>query len=267
MTTDLPVVDGGKPRLQVEPFRQFDTFDAAYIWTNNTVNALIGNGETVILSRIAADRFKKPRQRQAQLFGVSPKAAKEAAKIAPGGKWWVEHSTDGQNRHQFMAWYSRYLLYAYAMMTSEDGFEAMGVDYDSINSYYKSCMGFVYLGQGDIEVKFTCANPLAVLASGGNIEDYRQPSSGNVFVFPNTDLELYEELYHATCKLSPPNLPWDEAYRPAFCFVAFQRPELFVKYIQGRKGSRQEALDDYRTKLVLKVAEYLNKPVPDFKWK
>ena len=43
--------------------------------------------------------------------------------------------------------YSKYLPYAYAMMKAEWSFRCLGIDFESINAYYGTCMGFAYLAR------------------------------------------------------------------------------------------------------------------------
>jgi hypothetical protein len=193
----------------------------------------------VIASRIYADHINKPRSRHVQVFGVSPLAARICDNLAPGGKWWVE--CDFSKGHQFMAWYSRYLPYAYAMMLAEDGFKATGIEFDSINAYFRTCMGFVDLGQGY-----------------GDVERNETPLTKRTkFVIEDDDLDLYGKCYSYSCKVKSPRLPFEEAYQPAICFVAYRRPDLFVKHMDK---------DGWGTKHVHEVAEAAGIPMPSLKW-
>lgn len=265
MSQNMPLSPEGQPALQVEPYRKFDTLGEAYVYANKLANTLLNSGRPVVLSVIAADKFRKPRNRQFQLLGVSSKAGKECARLAPGGKWWVNCNVRADGLHQFMAWYSKYLPYAYAMMRCEDGFEAPGIDFESINGYFKTCMGFCYLGQGEGEIKKMPADALRRLANGEDARDFVELQESHVI--EDEDLSLYSKLYNASMQVSPPNLPFEEAYRPACCFVAHRRPDLFVDYIgHGRKRSLSECLADGRYRHVLNVSERAGLAVPKFNW-
>ena len=262
---NLPLDTADRKEIQVPPFTEYASLQEAYVGTNNLVNRLIQNKQSVIASRIYDDFFTKPRSRQLKILGVGQKAAKECERLQPGGTWLV-HCVDTGGRHQFMAWYRRFLPYAYAMMNAEDGFEARGIDFESINAYFKTCMGFVDLGQGYGDVKINHPNPLRLLAGGGNVQDYTERVHHDEKVMVKEDLELFDDCYQYSCKVGSPSLPFDEAYQPCFCFVAFQRPDLFVKYIQGRRGSRAESINDWRVQHFRAVAEAAGKPTK-LKWK
>ena len=172
----------------------FDTLDAAYQW----VASLVASGVPVIASKVWADRFSpKPRSPLVKLFGVEKKAQTICERMAPGGKWVVTCEISSAGFHQFSAWYTKYLPYAWAMAESENGFECLGVDFESVNSYYGTCMGFYYIGMSE------------------HIED--------------ADAELYEKCYNKANHVRSPSLPFDEVFNPALVYLAACRPDMFVK--------------------------------------
>jgi hypothetical protein len=209
------------------------------------VEGLLHAGVAFQASRLFSRRFKRyqnKRRRMFMLIGVSPRAEGFCEKIAPGGQWGVEIKGPGEShieagilsprevrieQHCASAWYSRYLPYAYAMMKAEWDFRMDGIDFESINSYYGTCMGFAYLGQGN-EPGRICAE----------------------------DVALYDEVYSVSTSIKPPSLPFDEVYGPALAYVALFRPELVADHCEP---------DNWQWKHVCEVLEEMGKPVPQYK--
>jgi hypothetical protein len=247
--------------LAVEKFTSFENLDLAYAWTNQKVNELIGSGEKVIANRIYQDLFRKPKFRQIKLLGVSKRAAKECERLAPGGKWWVQCEKT-VNGYQFMAWYSKYLPYAYAMMQSEQGFEALGIDYDSINSYFRTVSGFVWIGMGEIVIENEPENIHSLLLMGENAASVITTAKASIL--DEKDRELYNNCYiHSNASDAP--LPFFEAMRAAYCFVGLTSPKIYKKAIMGM-GHRTESEFEgfFGTVLVRQVAKALEIAQPDF---
>lgn len=208
--------------------KSFPTLDAAYRYANGLVAAGVEAHE----SRIFSDQFKKnKRDRLHALLGVKKKAGVECARLAPGGTWGVEVEMPGTEYqragilgpvdvstkyHRFSAWYSKYLPYAYAMMHAENGFECRGVDFNSINAYYGTCMGYAYLGRGDV-----------------NRYGWKR--------IEPADVALYEKIVDESHRLKPPDLPFDAVYFPAICYVAAVRPDLAAKQFDEDHGHWQHA--------------------------
>lgn len=251
--------------ITVEQWRKFDTFAAAYRHARDTTNDLIRNGQTVIVSRLFQDRFKsaRPRSPEYKLMGVTPKAGIVCAQLAPGGHWWVNCEKSDKDHHQFMAWYSKYLPYAYGMMMAEDHFPVLGINYESINSYYGTCGGFISIGQGELSVELPPDTGLRLML-GQNASEFTSPQK-TANVIEQDDLDLYDKIYQASMQIRSPGLPFYEAWQPAFCFVAFRRPELFAKHVRKGKRWTQEDEDGWRTKHVRAVAEELKLDQPKFK--
>lgn len=211
--------------------KNFSTLTKAFQWVGTLVRA----GFKAEMNKIMADRFEqyRPKDPIALLLGVERKADRICKKLMPGGSWNVEIDTDS-----FSTWYNRFLPYAYAMMESEEGFECLGIDFDSINAYYRTVMGFVDLGQGD---GFTENPPYNRI----------DPS----------DIDLFQEVYALSSQLWSPRLPFDEAYRPCCVFVGMQRPNLFVEHFRDYGGPNANM-----TKHLREVCKKMDKPVPKFKW-
>jgi hypothetical protein len=246
----------------VEQFKAFDTLDSAYIWANNTANQLLRSGESVIANRIYADLFRKPKFRQIKLLGVSKRAANDCERLAPGGKWWVQCQKTPQG-HQFMAWYSKYLPYAYAMIQAEQSFQSLGIDHDSINSYFRTVTGFVWIGKGEIVIESEPNNIHSLIMMGENAANLISTSKASVI--EEEDIELYENCY-CYSEASDASLPFFEAQRPAYCFLGIKNPKLFKKIILGM-GSRTESEFEksWPTTLLRKVVDKIGLPQPDFK--
>lgn len=230
-----------KINSQLVEWSEFENLQSAYNYTNKMANDLIVSSKKVIANALWNDLFKeyRPKSRISQLLGVTMATGKKCQSLASGGKWWVNCKEIPGQHVQFSAWYSKYLPYAYAMMLSEEGFECFGIDYTSINCYFKTVGGFVALGTGDVERN----------------------------VIDEEDIELYKKCYNASMDIQSPQLIFSEAFNPAICFVAIQRPDLFVKYIQSNKCSKETALNDWRTKHVLEVIQQIGLNPPQFKWK
>jgi len=179
--------------------------------------------EHVIASRCWHDRFKRyrPRTVEGKLLGWSKKAVKDCERMAPGGNWQVgvEFHSQQPKILQLSVGYSRYLPYAWAMANAENGYKAFGLDFDCVNSFFNTCMGYYYLGMGHFS----------------NLE--------------TADSYLYDRLYTECSKVWSPSLlslPFDEVYGPALCFLAVQAPKLFARCVDGPT--------DWRA---LKIAEVL----------
>jgi hypothetical protein len=173
-------------------------------------------------SRVAADRFKKSKRRHYfNLLGVDQKTAKFCEKVAPGGTWNVEIEAPGTEfeqagifgmrmaktqLHRASAWYSRYLPYAYGMMKAEWVFPYEGINYDSINGYYGTVCGFVYLGRGDDNIKPENGRP------------------GWDRIDP-ADVALYNRIAESSWSIQPPSLPFEEAFGPALAYTAYFLPQ------------------------------------------
>ena len=131
-----------------------------------------------LVSGIFGHRFR------ARYWGVSKKAEGLVQKLAPGGQWNLEISTNGEAPLQLMAWYSKFAVYAQATVQSEEGFECLGIDFDSINAFFRTRMGFVWVGTGE---------------SDNRIEE--------------ADVEFFSDIYSTSCRLWPCDLPFEEASR------------------------------------------------------
>lgn len=189
--------------IVVPAFYKAKSLMDALRWVNET---LLSKQVPVEASRVWYDRIKKPRSLMVKTLGISVAAEKIAQRIAPGGTWTVEVARNPNGFHQLSVWYSKFALYAYAMTRSEEGFECLGVDFESINAIYRSCMGFVDIGIGD----------------GGD------PKAG----FERTeadDVDLFSNIYSRSAQLWPPALPFDEAFRPCAVFLAVRNPKLFAR--------------------------------------
>ena len=166
------------------------------IWSHlcRLVPQLRADGKKVYANRRWADFFSPPRGQEAKLLGWNRTTIRECERLAPGGTWslWANSYHDG---YQFNLRYSKFLPYAYAMMMAEHGFSAFGFDFESINSEYGTCLGFESIA--------TKCEP--------------------------ADAALYQSLTEASFQLSPPQFPFDEAFKPAICFVFVRRPKLLLK--------------------------------------
>ena len=159
-------------------------------------------GRQVLASSIWQDRFAKyrPRDLQSKILGFSRKAVRDCERLALGGKWAIMIDTKENGMFQFSIAYSKFLPYAFAMMQAEEAYQAFGLDFESINSQFKTCLGFNEIGYGH---------------------------------FPHADeqdVALFSDLAEQSFKLKVPMLPFDEAYRPACCFVFQKNPKLFKKH-------------------------------------
>jgi hypothetical protein len=186
----------------------------------NYANGLIAAGVPMQPSRVFQDRIRASRRNYfLLLLGVERKAADFCARMAPGGTWGVEVEGPGTayetvgllgmrtahtHYHRCSAWYSRYLPYAYAMMKAEWSFRCLGIDFESINAYYGTCMGFAYLAWGDDESGWDRIEP--------------------------QDRTLYNDVYDASMKIRPPSLPFDEVYGPALAYTGLFRPDLVATH-------------------------------------
>lgn len=235
--TDIPTPPASAPLN-----KRFPTLVEAY----NYANGLIAAGVTMQPSRVFQDRIRaSQRNRFLLLLGVERKAAAFCARIAPGGTWGVEVEGPGTpydtvgllgmrtartNLHRCSAWYSKYLPYAYAMMKAEWSFRCLGVDFESLNAYYGTCMGFAYLGWGeDDKPGWNRLEP----------EDYN----------------LYNEVYAASMSIRPPSLPFDEVLGPALAYTALFRPDLVAAHTDP---------DNWQWKHVCEVFEHLKRPPPAY---
>jgi hypothetical protein len=222
--------------------KRFSTLVEAY----NYANGLIAAGVQMQPSRVFQDRIDaSKRNRFLLLLGVERKAADFCARIAAGGTWGVEVERPGTpyetfgllgmrttqtQYHRCSAWYSKYLPYAYARMKSEWGFHCLGVDFESINGYYGTRMGFAYLGSGEDD-----------------------PSGWNRI--EPADRALYNEVYDASTRIRPPDLPFDEVYGPALAYTALFRPDLVAAHTDQ---------DNWQWRHVCEVFEHLKRPRPAY---
>jgi hypothetical protein len=161
----------------------------------------------VYANRIWSDFFPRfrPKTMEAKLLGFSRKAALDCKRSEPNGKFWVvPEETGGGVR--FSCWYDRYLPYALAMLHAEDGYKALGVDYESVNAYFGTVHGFNQLGQDRFDI------------------------------LNQQDFELYDNVSHASLSIEPPQLPFDEAHRPALCYVFALRPQEVYDWLGGDKS-------------------------------
>lgn len=227
----------------------FSTLKEAYEWCNGQVR----KGLPVQTSRVHADLFKKPRGlsgRYVKLMGVTSKAEKICKELCPGGEWRVEVEAPGTEYdrisvwhgfrtvktqcYRFSAWYSRFLPYAYAMMKSEHSFDCMGVDFQSINSYYGTCSGFNYIGRGDGSIQADEKNGLQA--------DYHR--------IVEEDCDLFDKICLASMDVECPSLPFSEALNYCSVYVALKRPDLFNEHWDK---------DSYMRDHVRKTFDYLSK--------
>lgn len=223
----------------------FSSLMDAYRWANSQLSI---PGVVAQTSRIYSDRIRPPRSSHLiKLVGVEKKAEKMAQRLAPGGVWSVEVERPGTEyeaagilgpkskttgHYRFSAWYSKFFVYAYGMMKAEWVHKCMGLDYETINSYYGTCMGFVDMGLGN-----------------HNVDGYNR-------IEPE-DVDLFCTIYSASTDIKRPQLPFDEAFAPCSVFVAIRRPDFFTA---------QWDRDSWMTEHVQKVCEAINQPVPAFKW-
>jgi hypothetical protein len=199
--------------------RSFPTLDEGLSYVEN----LIREGVQFETSRVYADRIRPPKKnRHLMVLGVDKKCHKVCTKLAPDGMWnieveapytpyeklalWEGFQTVHTQAHRASAWYSRYLPYAVAMLKSEYHFPYLGINYESINSYYGTCLGFVDLGRG-----------------GSDADNWHR--------IEQRDVELYNECYDHSMQVKSPDLPFYEALQPAICFVAVQKPHLLAKMV------------------------------------
>jgi len=244
VTTNAPILTEHDQPIDVPKHQTFPTLDAAHAWANS----LIGQGIKIQASRIWEDRISKPRSHIIKLLGVEKKAAAICARLAPGGQWNVEVETPGtpyqsagildridrQTKfHRCMAWYDRFLPYAYGMMLAEWDYHCLGIDFESINSYCGTCMGFVGLGQGD--------------GAESDTDPYWR--------IVKEDVALFSDVYQASMSVKSPSLPFDEAFGPCCAFVSLKAP---------RELSRHFKQDCWIFQHVRDVADNLSLPQPDF---
>jgi hypothetical protein len=192
-------------------------------------------------SRVYADRFKKsPSNYHLMFLGVGKNAHNVCQKFDPTGEWRVEIEGPGTiyqtasvlftfkdsktEHYRASAWYTKYLPYAYAMMKAEHGFKCDGVDYESINSYYATCMGFAYLAEPDDRI---C----------------------------EADRSLYRAIAETSNDIMPCSLPFEEVHRPALCYVAARAPHLLARHTEK---------DHWQWQHACKVLEELKLPIPKY---
>ena len=132
--------------------------------------------------------------------------------------------------HRCSAWYSKYLPYAYAMMKAERDFRCLGVDFASINSYFGTCMGFAYLGNGEDDPPGW---------------DRIEPE----------DQKLYREVYDTSMRVRPPELPFYEVLGPALAYTAIFRPDLVAAHADQ---------DNWQWRHACGVLEELGRPRPAY---
>lgn len=190
------------PRPTFPSFRRFDTIKEGMGW----IEDLLRQGVELRCNRIWNDQFRKPRSRLMKALGVEANAQRECQRIAPGGKWTVElySETHDDLYYTAQAWYSKFAPYAYSMCQSEEGYKCFGIDYESINSFYGTVMGFVNMGIGSHDT-----------------DAYQR--------IDEADTKLFNDIYSASARIHPPSLPFDEAFWPCAVFLAVRAPALFVK--------------------------------------
>ena len=203
----------------------FATLAEALSW----VESLIRAGLIVLESRISADRFPryKPRHRMGKLLGISPKAERIARRYAPDGKWIVHcERQDVVNRpgptHQFSVFYDRYTPYAVAMMNAEHSFTCLGLDHTSINSYWKTCMGYYYLGMDHTTEE---------------------------------DALEYDAICTAARRVYRPSLPFDEVYLPAAIWCCLYAPREYFRHYRSIP-------DCWVIEKTRQTLEQMNRPIP-----
>lgn len=182
-----------------EPLPETMTFDSiqdAFAWA-----AKLTNETQVTTCQIANDRFKSfwPKGKSKNLFallGTVASADRKIRSIEPNGKFVVVVGRY-HGLVQLTTYYNRYLPYAVAMMASEDGYECMGFDYESVNAIYGTVCGFNDIGFGDHIV--------------------------------DEDRDLYDSIYTASMSVKSPSLPFDEAFNPACVYVALKAPRRFTR--------------------------------------
>ena len=209
-------------------FQHVANLKAGLVW----VHSLMRQGHKFRASTIYEDRIRKPHSHQIKVLGVCAKAEKEVNRTAPDGKWSVEIS-EGNGYYCAMAWYNRFAPYAYSMCQSEHGYECMGIDYESINSYYGTVMGFVNLGTGLSDT-----------------DAYQR--------IAEEDRDLFADIYSKSCRLHTPQLPFEEAFWPCAVFLAVRCPKLFVKQF----GTVEYGGGCY-FRHALQVLEALDLPIPE----
>jgi hypothetical protein len=222
-----------------EHTRQFDSFNEAYLYANALIPIIHATHGNVFASKVWQDRFKRyrPKGRPERLIGMSVKAANDCNRLAPGCKFSLitESHNGGQSPNafgggfQFSVFCDSYLPYAYAMMHAENAYNAFGLDFSCVNSYFKTVMGYVYIGQSH---------------------------SPNL----NTnDADLYDRIYAESGSVRPPSLPFDEAYLPACTFVYALRPDLLAKAVRYNRN-------DYRAVHAETVLNRINVKPPKYRW-
>lgn len=208
-------------------------------------------------SRLRDDFFSHvlPRDYYFRLLGIQRAAEKVCRRIEPNGVWNIEVENPGTyytragilgdvqsqtKMVRFSAWYNRFLPYAVAMLKAEWNFpNARGIDFESINAYYGTCCGFVYLGQGDESID----------AKDG------QPGYDRILL---ADQDLFHKCHAASGEVRPPQLPFDEAHGPCMVYVAQFRPEILAKMVD--KGH-------WWFDHVNKCCEKMNRPRINFKYR
>ncbi len=224
------------PRPTFPSTQQFDTLTQGRAWIESLVTA----GVDFRTNRIYNDQFKKPRSRLIKVLGVEARAQRECQRIAPGGKWTVETYGETHDDLYFtaQAWYTKFAPYALAMCQSEEGYQCFGIDYESINAFYGTVMGFVNMGIGMYDT------------------DSHQR-------FDEEDTRLFAKIYEKSCRLHPPSLPFDEAFWPCAVFLAVRAPALFVK--QFCKPYREDGRlygGGLYWKHALEVLKEIGQPIP-----
>lgn len=228
--------------------RSFPTLDEGYRWANSVV----GSGIPVQQSRLRDDFFKHilPKDRMFKLLGVQKNAANVCRRIEPDGQWRIEVEYPGTRYEtagifdvvpkttryiRFSAWYSRFLPYAVAMLKAEWDFpRARGIDFESVNGYFGTCMGFVYLGQGD-----------GYCEAKNGVPEYNR-------IVPE-DVALFQRCYEAAMSVKSPSLPFEEAHWSCMVYVGIKKPEEVVKMVD--RGH-------WWIKRVADACERMGEPVP-----
>jgi hypothetical protein len=218
--------------------KSFDNLGEAHLYVEGLVRA----GVPMQPSRVWSDQFKKNnRNRMFMLLGVKKDAGEFCNRIAPGGKWHVLVDNPGDTHYraglldpvlvtlqhyQASAWYDRYLPYAYGMIKAEHAFKCTGIDFDSINSYFGTCLGFADM----------------ILNDNSH--------------FVKEDIALYREVYDQSTTIKSPELPFYEVLAPALVYIGIKAPHLLAKHTEP---------DNWQWKHVCEVMESMKMTPPVYK--
>jgi hypothetical protein len=171
-------------------------------------------------NRIWRDQFRRSdRDQHFVALGVARSTQNIVKGIEPNGAWQLEITPPNttsveivlqpmqpfpepelvkSKHYEASAWYSRFLPYAYGMFQAEWDFQAKGINYESINAYYGTVMGFQELAN----------DRNRIIAE---------------------DRELFNKIQTASHFLKPPRLPFDEVFLPCVAYVCYHRPDLYAQ--------------------------------------